>query len=125
MNVSRPGPGAPAALAALVIAFNALAPLAASAESTSRTSTIVAAAVIPCADAANMMRTGMMPTSTAKTGAAAETDATYVAMAREHAKALMSMVELEMRCGHDAKVKADAEHHAELVQKLLNTLQIF
>ena len=123
MNASLPMPGARAVVAAFAIACYAIAPLAVSAQSKSPAETSVA--IVSCADAAKTMSTGMMPSSAMMAHDATDTDATYRAMTTEHTKALMSMAKLEMRCGQNAKVKADAKQDAELLQRVLNSLQIY
>ncbi len=123
MIVCRLTPRPFAIFAAVAITCSAVAPLAARAESHLAAAT--SAAVVSCADAAKTMSAGMMPTSAMKAHDATDTDATYLAMASEHAQALMNMAKLEMRCGRDAKVKAEAGRDAERIHSVLNTLQIF
>lgn len=122
MTVSRPIPAASAALAAFIIACFAVTPVAAAEQPSSA---MKSATVVSCADGARAMASGMMPTSAVVAHDAADLDATYRAMASAHAHALMDMANLEMRCGHDAKIKAEAQRQAELTRTLLNTLQIY
>ncbi|GAC1453867.1 MAG: hypothetical protein PVSMB8_12680 [Vulcanimicrobiaceae bacterium] len=103
------------AVAALALALGS--PLAALAADASP----VSPAMVPCSHAVAMMKASM-PTDAATS---TDVDTTFRAMTAEHARAMMAMAKLEMRCGTDEKTKAAAEREQQRIQNILNTLQIF
>ncbi|GAC1546313.1 MAG: hypothetical protein NVS3B16_16840 [Vulcanimicrobiaceae bacterium] len=74
---------------------------------------------------ADAMKADAMKTDAMKANEDITVDAAYAKAMASHAKAMMEMSRLEMRCGKDAKTKSSAERNLPDLQRILNTLTIF